>query len=102
MFSIERCFDIRTAEIRELYNYQPSSHLQSVSKMTKNTIIIYFVLLAAGAVMPGPSPTRDPPGGASEDCPAGWFQTTEGCYLFLDSEVMGEIYFQLTPQGGQL
>ena len=75
--------------------------------MTKNTIIIYFVLLAAGGFgpgegMPGPSPTREPPGGASEDCPAGWFQTSEGCYLFLDSEVMGEIYFQLTSQGGQL
>merc|ERR1712112_498862 len=62
-----------------------------VSKMTKKTIIIFSVLLAAAgfspsAGMPGPSPPRDPPGGASEDCPAGWFQTTEGCYLFLDSE----------------
>ena len=92
MFSIGRYLEVYTAKIRDSIITNPCLTFSQSLTMIKALIVCALIILPSGDTarllgrnnssensLPG-----DPPGEASEDCPPGWIQTSQGCYLFID------------------
>ena len=113
MLCIGRYFLTRTAEIKNSIITRPYIAFSLYLKMSKVIIFCGLIILPSGDFgdsarllgsknSPENSLPRDASVEASEDCPPGWFQTSLGCYMFLDIKVIGPMkmgHYQYVNQG---